>query len=85
LYRYVAFFTKQRQQRHNEQKASIPITMTDQELDYRNLVNCRVEIITSTNTSQQAVSLPQECYQAANIQIPTPYDFALGTSLWDSI
>eukprot|EP00545_Synedropsis_sp_CCMP1620_P014982 CAMPEP_0119005460 /NCGR_PEP_ID=MMETSP1176-20130426/1736_1 /TAXON_ID=265551 /ORGANISM="Synedropsis recta cf, Strain CCMP1620" /LENGTH=122 /DNA_ID=CAMNT_0006957273 /DNA_START=47 /DNA_END=415 /DNA_ORIENTATION=+ len=55
----------------------------DQELDYRNLVNCRVEITSSSSSSSQQVpvSLPQECYQAANIPIPTPYDFALEKSI----
>ena len=54
--------------------------MTDRELDYRNLVNCRVEITMhgSSGSSQPPVNLPQECYNAANVAMPTLYDFALG-------
>ena len=51
-----------------------------QELDYRNLVHCRIEIGTLTGSSQPAVRLPQDCYNAANTPLPVLYDFALGMS-----
>lgn len=51
-----------------------------QELDYRNLVNCRIEISSLTGPSQPAVRLPQDCYNVANTTLPVRYDFALGKS-----
>ena len=50
-----------------------------EDLDYRNLVNCRVEIASSTSgASQPPVRLPQDCWNAANMTLPPVYDFALG-------
>ena len=51
-----------------------------QELDYRNLLGCRIEVASSSGSAlQSSVRLPQECYNAANISLPALYDFALGT------
>lgn len=52
--------------------------MAEHELDYSNLVNCRVQITSSGGASQTPVTLPQGCRIAAKASLPPLYDFALG-------
>mmetsp|Transcript_20579 Transcript_20579/g.30942 ORF Transcript_20579/g.30942 Transcript_20579/m.30942 type:complete len:118 (+) Transcript_20579:173-526(+) len=53
----------------------------EQDLEYRNILNCNVEVTNSINISQKPVKLPQECWNAASIPIPKLYDFALEKSI----
>lgn len=49
------------------------------DLEYPNLVGCRVKLTGSAAANGTPVSLPKEVFEAAKIAIPaTPYDFALG-------
>lgn len=50
------------------------------ELNYPNLCSCKVELMSSTIGSKPPVKLPQDCIDVLNnVEIPLPYDFALGT------